>query len=75
MAATFSGTCEAEVDGEVMKQYFRGDFFGELALENYGTRRGARVRATHEDGVKLYKLGRTSIRTCMVHSSSCVALA
>ena len=52
------GTCEAEIGGEVVKHYFRGHFFGELALENYGESRRACVRATHQDGVRLLKLNR-----------------
>eukprot|EP01046_Picozoa_sp_COSAG06_P099312 COSAG06_NODE_45425_length_355_cov_0.589844_2_plen_31_part_01 len=31
MPGTLAGTCQAEGDGEVVKHYFRGAFFGELA--------------------------------------------
>ena len=35
---------EAEMGGAVVTKYFRGDYFGELALENYGANRMATVR-------------------------------
>ena len=64
------GAAEAEVMGEVVRVYGRGDFFGELALLT-DEPRSATVKAVGKEGCRCLKLSRTSFNE---FASKCTAI-
>jgi CRP-like cAMP-binding protein len=58
------GSADAIVDGNVVKTYNAGEYFGEICLTSKDTKRTATITVT-SDTIKLYELGREPFNTHM----------